>query len=198
MNSVSSTRASLLLRIRNPNDVQAWRQFVDVYASLIYGFLRKRGLQDADAADLVQDVLRSVSGAIGKLEYDRSRGTFRSWLFTITRNKMYSFLESQARQVRGSGDSGAIAILEEKAVAPDDSEGQWEEEYQRRTFAWAVERIRGEFQESTFSAFWKTAVEGLNPKGVGDELGMTPGAVYVARSRVLARLREEVGKLKDE
>jgi len=198
MNSVSSTRASLLLRIRNPNDVQAWRQFVDVYASLIYGFLRKRGLQDADAADLVQDVLRSVSGAIGKLEYDRSRGTFRSWLFTITRNKMYSFLESQSRQVRGSGDSGAIAILEEKAVAPDDSEGQWEEEYQRRTFAWAVERIRGEFQESTFSAFWKTAVEGLNPKGVGDELGMTPGAVYVARSRVLARLREEVGKLKDE
>lgn len=198
MNSVSSTRASLLIRIRNPNDVQAWRQFVDVYASLIYGFLRKRGLQDADAADLVQDVLRSVSGAIGKLEYDRTRGTFRSWLFTITRNKMYTFLESQSRNVRGSGDSGAIAILEENAVAPDDSERQWEDEYQRRTFAWAVERIRGEFHATTFSAFWKTAVEGLNPKDVGAELGMTPGAVYVARSRVLARLREEVEKLKDE
>src|SRR5438552_1369435 len=79
------TRASLLVRLRDGHDREAWRQFVDLYAPLVYGFARRRGLQDADAADLMQDVLRAVSGAAGRLDYDPAKGTFRSWLFTVTR-----------------------------------------------------------------------------------------------------------------
>src|SRR6516225_4147415 len=82
-----NTRPSLLVRIRNAEDSQAWSQFVALYAPLVYGYARKRGMQDADAADLMQDVLRAVAGAAGRLEYDPLRGSFRGWLFTIVRNK---------------------------------------------------------------------------------------------------------------
>jgi RNA polymerase sigma-70 factor (ECF subfamily) len=82
-----TTRPSLLVRIRDPQDSQAWTQFVEVYAPLVYGFARKHGLQDADAADVTQDVLRAVAGAAGRLEYDPQRGSFRGWLLTIVRNK---------------------------------------------------------------------------------------------------------------
>jgi RNA polymerase sigma factor (sigma-70 family) len=194
----SVTRASLLLRIQDPNNVEAWRQFVDVYASMIYGFLRKRGLQDADAADLVQEVLRSVSAHAGRLNYDPARGTFRSWLYTVTRNKMYNFLESRKRHVRGTGDTSAHEALGEQAIAEDETEKIWQQEYERKAFAWAVEQVRDEFQEQTWNAFWQTAVDGKSPKDVAGGLNMSVGAVYVAKSRVLARLREQILRLQEE
>src|SRR3954464_229735 len=82
------TRASLLVRLRNRHDEAAWAEFVDLYAPLVYGYARKQGLQDADAADLSQDVLGAVCGAVGRLEYDPRRGAFRNWLFTVVRNKL--------------------------------------------------------------------------------------------------------------
>src|ERR1700685_2729121 len=105
MEESPATRASLLVRIRDGQDVEAWRQFTRVYSPVVYGFARKRGLQDADAADLMQEMLRSVAVHVGRLEYDPKRGTFRSWLFTVTRNKLYSFLNGRRRHERGSGDS---------------------------------------------------------------------------------------------
>jgi len=187
------TRASLLVRLRDPNDREAWRQFVEVYAAVVYGFARRRGLQDADAADLMQEVFRAVAAAAGRLEYDPKRGTFRGWLYTVTRNKLYTFLDGQRRQVRGSGDSADQQRLQEQAETSE----EWDQEYQRRTFAWAAEQVRDEFQEKTWQAFWQTAVEGGDAKAVGQKLGLSPGAVYVAKSRVLARLKEKVKLLPD-
>lgn len=191
------TRASLLVRLRDPNDVLAWREFVQLYASVIYGFARKRGLQDADAADLMQEVLRSVSSAMGRLNYDPAKGTFRGWLYSITRNKIYTFLESRSRQARGAGDDNSQQRLEELPNRPGDSD-EWDQEYERKSFAWAADRVKHEFQPATWSAFWKTAVEGASPKEVGKELGMSPGAVYVAKSRVIARLRDEISQLNSD
>src|SRR4029453_18724866 len=88
------TRASLLIQISDGSNHVAWQEFVNLYGPMVYGFARNRGLQDADAADLMQDVLRSVSTAIGRLDYDRKQGTFRGWLFTITRNKVFNFFSS--------------------------------------------------------------------------------------------------------
>jgi RNA polymerase sigma factor (sigma-70 family) len=82
------TRASLLLRLRDPLDGAAWREFVDLYAPLVYGYARKQGLQDADAADLCQEVLRAVLTGVSRLEYDPNRGAFRNWLFTVVRRTL--------------------------------------------------------------------------------------------------------------
>jgi RNA polymerase sigma-70 factor (ECF subfamily) len=188
------TRASLLIRLRDPNDRDAWRQFVQVYAAVVYGFARRRGLQDADAADLMQEVFRSVAAAAGRLHYDPRRGTFRNWLYTVTRNKLYNFLDGRRRQVRGSGD----AADQERLAQQPETAADWDQEYERRTFAWAAEQVRDEFQESTWQAFWRTAVEGRDAREVGGQLGLSPGAVYVAKSRVLARLKEQVKLLPDQ
>src|SRR3974390_2954652 len=108
MQALPLTRASLLVRIQDSQDAEAWRQFFDLYAPVVYGFARKRGLQDADAADVMQDVLRIVAGAAGKLEYDPARGSFRGWLYTVSRNRIFSFLEATRRKIGvGTGDSGA-------------------------------------------------------------------------------------------
>src|SRR5437762_5041573 len=106
------TRPSLLVRIRDPRDAEAWSQFVDVYAPLVYGYARKRGLQDADAADLTQEVLRAVAAAIGRLDYDPQRGSFCGWLFTLAHHRLHDLVASQRRQCRGSGDSGTQLLLE--------------------------------------------------------------------------------------
>src|SRR6185436_19967608 len=131
MQESPATRASLLVRLRDVGDAGAWQEFVHLYAPVIYGFARKRGLQDADAADLMQEVLRSVSGAANRLDYDPARGTFRGWLFTVTRNKVFSFLESRNRRVRGTGDSSMQRRLEEHAKADSDLSADWEADYQR-------------------------------------------------------------------
>jgi RNA polymerase sigma-70 factor (ECF subfamily) len=194
MQEPPATRASLLVRIRDGRDTEAWRQFLEVYASLIYGFARKRGLQDADAADLMQEVLRSVASAAGRLEYDPGRGSFRGWLYTVTRNKLTNFLHSRQRRLRGSGDTDELERLEEQ-TARADGPVEWDQEYERRLFTWAAERVRGEFKEPTWQAFWQTAVEDRAAKEVAEALGLSVGAVYVAKSRVLARLKEEVQRI---
>src|SRR5579872_4646122 len=185
------TRASLLVQIRDGANHTAWKEFIQLYGPIVYGFARKRGLQDADAADLMQEVMRSVSSAIGKLDYDRNQGTFRGWLFTITRNKIFNFLSARRVRPQSSGDSTTNRLLQ---THPDAKEGsdEWELEYQRRVAAIAMERVKTEFQESTWRAFWLTAVEGLAAADVAKEVGLSAGAIYVAKSRVLARLKEEV------
>src|SRR5438045_3723995 len=193
------TRVALLARIRDGRDADAWREFVQLYGPVVYRFARNRGLQDADAADLMQDVLRSVARNAHRMEYDPARGTFRGWLYTVTRNKIYNFLNGQRNRPRASGDADAHERLDATPARDGDGpEADWEREYQRRLSARAMELVKDEFQPATWQAFWQTAVDGKPAAEVGAGLKMTPGAVYVAKSRVLARLREEVKKMMAE
>jgi RNA polymerase sigma-70 factor (ECF subfamily) len=194
MDEPPTTRSSLLARIRNLQDREAWHQFVEIYAPLVYDFARRRRLQDADAADLTQDVLRAVAGAADRLAYDRRRGSFRGWLYAVARHKLSDLLASQRRPGRGSGDPSARALLAEQP-ARDEEAALWDREYERRLFTWAAERTRGEFRGPTWQAFWLTAVEGQGPKETAAALGLSPGAVYIARSRVLARIRQHIQEL---
>jgi RNA polymerase sigma-70 factor (ECF subfamily) len=189
------TRPSLLVRIRDARDGEAWSQFVTLYAPLIYGHARKHRLQDADAADLTQNVLRAVAGAVHRLDYDPRRGSFRGWLFTIVRNKLRNLVATRGREIQGSGDTAATDLLEQR-TAPE--EEQWEADYQRQLLARAVERIRSEFQEKTWRAFRQTAVEGQSGKEVAANLGTSVAAVYLAKGRVLARLKEEIEQVRDD
>ncbi len=186
------TRASLLVRLRDRGDQSAWREFVDVYSPVIYGFARKRGLQDADAADLMQDVLRSVTGAISRLDYDPKQGSFRGWLFTITRNKVFNHLSAGRGKARATGDTATQAQLSAHPDAGPSLDDTWETDYRRQIAALAMNELRHEFQPKTWDAFWRTAVDGESAGDVARALKMSAGAVYVAKSRVLARLKEEV------
>jgi RNA polymerase sigma factor (sigma-70 family) len=186
------TRPSLLVRLRDARDHDAWRQFVEVYGPLIYGYARKQGLQDADAADLMQETLGVVAGAIKQLQYDPARGSFRGWLFTVVRNRLFTFQTRQVRAARGTGDTSAQHRLEEVPGGETDPAALWDEEYERRRFAWAAERVRGQVQPATWQAFWQTAVEGRSGQETATALGMNVAAVYLAKSRVMARLKEEI------
>jgi RNA polymerase sigma-70 factor (ECF subfamily) len=186
------TRPSLLVRLRDPRDAAAWGQFVEVYVPLIYGFLRKRGVQDADAADLTQDVLRAVAGAIRRLDYDARQGTFRGWLFTIVRNRLSNFLARAPRQFVAGGGTDLVNLLHAQPAPAADPEAEWEHECRQQRFAWAARQVRQEVEESSWRAFWRTAVEGRRPPDVAGELGLSVAAVYMAKSRVLARLKRQL------
>jgi RNA polymerase sigma-70 factor (ECF subfamily) len=189
------TRPSLLVRLRDARDADAWKQFVRLYAPLVFGYARRRGLQDADAADLSQEVLCAVHAGLGRLEYDPARGSFRGWLFTVVHRKLCDLLTRRRRQTQGSGDTRQQALLDEQ---PARDEELWNREYRRRVFAWAAERVRGNFAETTWQAFWLTAVEGKSGREAAEALGLSVAAVYLAKSRVMARLKEQVREWEPE
>jgi RNA polymerase sigma factor (sigma-70 family) len=190
------TRPSLLLRLRDGRDAAAWAEFVDLYAPLVYGFARKHGLQDADAADVTQDVLQALVGAIGRLDYDPRRGTFRGWLFTVVRHKLQHFLDRRRRHKPGSGDSGVQNLLELQP-APEQLP-QWERDYQQRLWDWAAEQVRRTCSETTWQAFWLTAVAELSSKEAARRLGVSVAAVYLAKRRVLTRLQSLIQEIDNE
>jgi RNA polymerase sigma factor (sigma-70 family) len=194
------TRPSLLVRIRDPRDGVAWGEFVDIYGPLVYDYGRRRGLQDADAADLTQEVLRAVAAAADRFAYDPARGAFRSWLFTVTRTKLLDSVRRQRPGDRGTGDTDVHKHLEAKeadypcGIDEREEGAEWDRAFGQRLLDWAAEQIRGEFRPATWQAFWLCAVEGRPPREASAALGMSIGAVYAAKFRVLARLREEIGR----
>jgi len=192
------TRPSLLARIKNTGDRQAWAEFVDIYAPMIYGFAQKQGLQDADAADLTQEVLGSVARSAARLDYDPARGTFRGWLFRVVRNELCDFGADRRRHRPGSGDTDMKRRLEEQPAPSADEVAAWESEYERQLFALACDQVRRDFQESTWQAFWLTAIQGKSGKEVAGVLNLTTAAVYLAKRRVTARLRQQIDYLRAE
>lgn len=192
------TRPSLLIRLRDAQDRQAWSEFVGIYAPLVYAFAQRHRLQDADAADLTQDVLRAVAGAIKRLDYDPRKGSFRGWLFTIVRNKLRTFLSRRGRPGQGSGDSDQQRRLADLPAREPEDSALWNQAYERRLFEWACEQIRGDFQDSTWQAFRLTAIEGMSGKEASRQLGLSTAAVYLAKRRVMVRLRETIQQLKLE
>ena len=192
MSELNLTRPSLLVRVQNTQDQWAWSEFVELYSPLVYGFARKQGLQDADAVDLTQEVLRVVSRSIGRFDYDPKQGSFRGWLFTIVRNELNDWFAKQRSVVVGTGGSSEICRLQEIPSTHDELSALWEREHQQRLFAWAADRVRSEVNESTWQAFWKSTVENQSGKQIATELKMSVAAVYLAKSRVMARLKDLV------
>lgn len=197
MDNVPNTRHSLLLRLRGGQDAEAWSEFVAIYEPLVYRLVRKRGFQHADALELTQEVLLAVTRSIDRWDTDPQRGSFRGWLSRVSRNLMVNLLVNQRRHPRGVGDTDFQRLLAAHVDPVCEESREYELEHRRGQFRWAAARIRGEFRPATWQAFWKTCVEGLSVPRVSHELGMSAGAIYVARSRVMARLREFVSDMRD-
>jgi RNA polymerase sigma-70 factor (ECF subfamily) len=192
------TRASLIRRLHDPRDAQAWREFVAIYEPLILRLVRRRGLQDADAREVAQEVLAAVAAAVGRWQPDPARGTFRGWLFTIARNLTVNFLVQRGRRPLATGRSDVQQWLELLPAAGAAEVALVDEEYRRSVFRWAADRVRGNVRPATWQAFWQTCVEGRSPADVAERLGVSVGNVYVARSRVIARLRRAVEEFERE
>ena len=184
------TMPGLLIRLRRQSDRDAWTTLSTLYQPLIYEYCRKRGLQDADSADVVQEVLVAVARAMPKFRYNRSQGMFRSWILSIAKNKLINLINRQKREVQ-SVDAQLVDTL---AISEGSNRLEREEQarYRQSLFDAAAEQVRAEFRETTWKAFWLTAVQGLSIREVSECLGISVRAVYIARSRVVRRLREVI------
>jgi RNA polymerase sigma-70 factor (ECF subfamily) len=199
MDSSLPTRSSLLLRLRNHDDSAAWQQFIELYLPVVHNYLRRHGLQDADAADVAQDTMQKVSRAIGKLDYDRGKGRFRGWLLTITRRNLITHAKRAKRAPAGSGDTAVHELLAALPERPDEQDAlEWDCDCQQQVLRWAMQQVREHFEEKTWRAFCRTAIENRPAQEVADELRMNVSAVYTAKSRVTARLRRAIQELEDE
>src|SRR5688572_29486392 len=176
-----ATRPSLLVRIRDLQDQEAWKEFVHIYTPLIYGHCHKQGLQEADAANIAQEVMSIAAKAMPSFEYDAQRGKFRGWLLQTTRHRLYKFFAGQHRVPQSASDTTLERFVDQEP-GPDDKQ-RWDEDYRQRLFDWALERARPEFQPATWEAFGLTAIESVSVKDVAARLGISVGAVYIARSR---------------
>ncbi len=192
------TRPSLILRLHDSHDTQAWQEFTAVYQPLVYRLARMKGLQDADAQELVQEVMVAVSRAVENWVPDPARGRFRHWLFRIARNLIVNFLSRKKFRPLGTGDSRFARLLEEQCDPACEESAVFDLEFRRETFRWAAEQVREQVRETTWKAFWQTTVGDRRIETVAAELGMTIGSVYIARSRVMARLREAVQRFQED
>jgi RNA polymerase sigma-70 factor, ECF subfamily len=194
--TIGSTSSSLLNRVK-ARDQEAWRRLVNLYAPLLDFWLRRSKLQSADARDVFQEVFQAVAEGIGDFRKDRPADTFRGWLRTITRHKLADHFRRQGIQPKAAGGSEAYHQLQE-VQQPGDPGDDIEKAVAIKQFRLrAVELIQGEFEERTWQAFWRVAVGGEAAKDVAEDLGVTPSAVRLAKSRVLRRLRQEMEGLEE-
>jgi RNA polymerase sigma-70 factor (ECF subfamily) len=191
----TATSRGLMERVQ-VNDPAAWRRLVDLYAPLVYRWCRRSDLPEHDAADVFQEVFQAVAAHIGGFRKEKEGDTFRGWLRTITRNKIRDHFRMAGREPPGVGGTEAQLRLADLPADPasDTTGDPGEDRAQRKLLERALGLIQSEFEPRTWQAFWLTAVDGRAAADAAAELAMTPGAVRVAKSRVLHRLREELGE----
>ncbi len=191
--SAMHTRPSLLVRVRDASDASAWAAFVDIYAPLVYRLGRRRGLQDADAADLTQEVMGEVVRSIRAFEYQPARGRFRDWLLLIARRRLYRFFDRRAR--RGEEHNRADALDQVVDQTPDTD---WNDAFSARVLEVALQRIQPDFAPATWRAFERVWLENRPAPEAAAELSMKIQLVYRAKSRVLKRLTEEIEEINED
>jgi RNA polymerase sigma factor (sigma-70 family) len=193
-----TTRASLLLRLRDSQDHEAWIEFLAVYEPVVYRLLRKNGLQDADARDVMQELLLSVSRTIDRWHPVRETGSFRGWLRRVARNLVINWLKHRDRRVAGTGDWALQGMLNLLPAADAPESVEFDRELRRALYHRAADQVRREVHATSWQAFWETSVMGASAADTASKLGMAVGAIRVAKCRVLTRLRAAVAALEKE
>lgn len=185
----AETQASLILRIRDKDDQSAWRTFVDVYSPLIYGFCRMKGLQANDAADVSQEALIRIAKAVRTFDYDRSKGLFRDWVAMIVHNEIRRHLRRDNRMPESTLEQD----IPTNGISPE-----WDEHFQRHIFETALLRCQQHFEKSTWELFEHSWLKKETVEHVAKKFQVGAEKIYVARSRVLKRLKHEVAVLSDD
>lgn len=192
MQSSPGTSESLIARIKDPADAAAWGEFVAIYGPVVYRLARRR-MQDADAQDIVQQVLLAVSQSIDRWSPGTGQPPFRAWLARISKNAILNAV-TRRRPDQGNGSTSVVELLNQQADDDPQTTAELALETRRETLRWATRQIRAEFSENTWRLFWETAVLGRAAADVANSMQRTVGAVYMARFKVMQRLKEKVGE----
>ena len=189
--SPPETRASLILRLQDAEDVAAWEEFVGIYSPVIFRVAIGHGFQAADAENVVQEVLLAVARSVTQWLARTDRGSFRAWLLRIARNQAFDLINARATRTLGTDGRDAEQLMAGLRAKADLS-SVLDFEYERAVFQWAADQVRDSVAEHTWQAFWFTRVEGLSVGETARKLNLRPGNIYFARSRVMARIKELV------
>ena len=185
------TSQSLIARVKDLTDALAWAEFLAIYQPVVFRMALRRGLQDADAQDVTQQIFLSVSQAIGRWTPEVGQPPFRAWLITITRNALTKALTRRKPDV-GAGSTSVVQLLEAQAVDESWISEEFVREGRMEAMRWAAEQIRPEFSPMTWRLFWESVVLGRTVAEVACETGRTAGAIYMARFKILQRLKAMV------
>ena len=186
------TSLSLLARAR-ANDQDAWSRLTSLYRPLVAFWCRRARCPAAEVEDVTQEVFAATAVGLAAFRRDRPGDSFRGWLRGITRNQVLLYFrrnQGRPQPVGGSVALGQVQDLSDTLAEPPDDEAEVSLVYRR-----AVEQVRGEFEQRTWDIFWRTVIDGISPSAVAEELRTTPAAVRQAKSRVLRRLKQEMGEL---
>lgn len=187
------TDYSLIDRVKDADDAASWLEFVGLYQPVIYRMARRRGMQDADAQDVIQQVFVAIARSVCGWSPSPGQPPFRAWLTTIARNAITTALTRQPKD-RATGSTSVVDLL---CNQPDSSptESEIATELQVEIVRWAADQIRADFTEKTWDVFWKTSMDGVSVAEMARQSGRSPGAIYVARHRVLSRLKEKIAEV---
>jgi len=188
------TQYSLIGKLADPRDAEAWSEFATIYQPIIFRICQRKGLQHADATDVTQEVLAQVAKSIDKFDPSHPGATFRGWLYRVTRNSVVDFFRNKNRKPILSAGTDVFANVQH----PDAGSKEFFLEYQRQIFLTVSREVAAKVNPSTWKAFWETEMERRSAEEVAGELGITVGALYVARSRVLARLKKAAAARMEE
>jgi RNA polymerase sigma factor (sigma-70 family) len=197
----STTSPSLLIRIRNPGDVDAWGQFLDLYTTIVRDYCYQRKLQTADVDDIAQDVMALVTKTIQSFDYDPAKGRFRAWLGTVTANTIKTHLTREARRRKKSTVPNGYEHTDLSVGLPvhcSDPDSKWVEIFSERIFSAACARIRHNFNVVAWECFEATWIRNESASEIAGKLGISVHSVYVNKSRVLKRLESEIQLLADD
>ena len=188
------TRPSLIVRLKGERNQLAWTEFVSAYEPFLRRLIQRRGVPERHVPDVTQQVLVAVSRSVDGWRDDGDPASFRRWLNRVARNVVLKFMSRERRQIDGRGGTDLQELLDRVPDARDEQARKYDYEL----VVWAAEQVRGEFRETSWKAFWATLVDGRPVADVAAELGVTPGSIYMSRSRIMARIRAQVREVVDE
>lgn len=194
---MSETSFSLLERLRIEPDDASWKRLVDLYSPLLRHWLRRHLLVEADAEDLVQDVLAALVSELPTFEHNGRPGAFRCWLRTILVHRLQAFWRARRYRPQALGDSALANKIEQLEDPASGLSQLWDREHDCHVMSRLLQEIEPHVAPSTWQAFRRVVLDGQDEEAVAKELGLSVNAVFIAKSRVLARLRREAKELID-
>lgn len=193
--SQPETRASLILQLTGPGKEPAWGEFVSAYEPFLVTLVQRRGVPPRHVSDVTQQIFLAIARSVSGWKDDGRPESFRRWLNRVAQNVVIKFMVRERKQPEGLGGTDLVEFLEKLPAEPDK---QQVAEYERELIVWAAGQVKGEFRESSWRAFHATIIEGRNVNDVSNELGVSPGSIYMSRSRIMARIQKIVASVVDE